>query len=72
MLTELRASRLLDGVRGRPPVDREAVAAILVALGRLAAERPDIVAVDVNPLIAGGSGAVAVDALVVEREAVAR
>jgi acetyltransferase len=69
MLDELRASRLLDGVRGRPPVDRPAVAAILVALGRLAADRPDVVGVDINPIIAGPSGAIAVDALVVERTA---
>jgi acyl-CoA synthetase (NDP forming) len=72
MLSELRASRLLDGVRGRPAVDREAVAAILVALGRIAADRPDVVAIDINPIIAGPSGAMTVDALVVERTAAGR
>ena len=65
MLHELRGARLLAGVRGRPPVDRAAVVAILVALGRLGAERPDILEVDLNPVIASERGALAVDALVV-------
>jgi acetate---CoA ligase (ADP-forming) len=65
MLAELRGSRLLDVTRGRPAVDREAVASILVALGALAIARPDIVAIDLNPVIAGPDGAIAVDALVV-------
>ena len=65
MLDELRGARLLAGVRGRPPVDRAAVVAILVALGRLGAERPDILEVDLNPVIASERGALAVDALVV-------
>ncbi len=65
MLDELRGARLLAGARGRPPVDRAAVVAILVALGRLGAVRPDILEVDLNPVIASESGALAVDALVV-------
>jgi len=65
MLARLRGARLLDGVRGAPAVDRAAVAEVVVAVGRLGFERPDIAAIDLNPLIAGPSGAVAVDALVV-------
>ena len=65
MLAELRGSRLLDMTRGRPAIDREAVASILVALGALAIARPDIRAIDLNPVIAGPDGAIAVDALVV-------
>ncbi len=65
MLAELRGARLLDVTRGRPAIDREAVAAILVALGALAVARPDIRAIDLNPVIAGPDGAIAVDALVV-------
>jgi acyl-CoA synthetase (NDP forming) len=65
MLDELRGARILDGVRGRPAADREAVAAMLVALSRLAVDRPDILEIDLNPVIAGPDGAVAVDALVV-------
>jgi hypothetical protein len=43
----------------------EALAATLVALGRLAADHPDIAEVDVNPLVLSADGATAVDALVV-------
>lgn len=53
---------------GRPPVDREALIAMLVALGRLGVERPDILEVDLNPVIASARGALAVDALVVLEE----
>lgn len=65
MLDDLRGRRILDGVRGRPAVDRAAVAELIVALARLGADRPDIVEVDLNPVIATPHGAVAVDALVV-------
>jgi acyl-CoA synthetase (NDP forming) len=47
------------------PAAQEALAATLVALGRLAVDHPRIAAVDVNPLILSVDGAVAVDALVV-------
>jgi acetyltransferase len=47
------------------PVAREMLAAILVALGRLAAEHHEVAEVDVNPVILREDGAVAVDALVV-------
>ncbi len=65
MLDGLRGARILDGVRGRPPVDRAAVGAIIAGLSRLAIARPDIVEVDLNPVIASSDGALAVDALVV-------
>ena len=65
MLDDLRGARLLDGVRGRPAADRAAIGAIIVAVARLGIERPDIVAIDVNPVISGPSGTIAVDALVV-------
>jgi acyl-CoA synthetase (NDP forming) len=65
MLDELRGARLLLGARGRPPVDREALVTMLVALSRLGVERPDVLEVDLNPVIASPTGALAVDALVV-------
>jgi acetyltransferase len=51
---------------------QEALAATLVAVARLAVDHPDVVEIDVNPLILGEDGAVAVDALVVTRPQVAR
>jgi acetate---CoA ligase (ADP-forming) len=58
------------GMRGRPPIDRAAVEQALVAIGRLALELGGCLrALDVNPLVCGPSGAVAVDCLVVARPA---
>ncbi len=65
MLASLRGASLLGGARGRGEIDREGVADLVVGLGRLAWDRPDIVAVDLNPVIASASGALAVDALVI-------
>jgi len=66
MLRGLRASQLLTRpFRGEPALDEDLLAALLVGLGRLASERPDVRSVDVNPLIVRGDRPLAVDALVV-------
>ena len=68
MLGTLRVSRLLAGVRGQPPADLDAVAAAITGLSQLAAELGDVLeALDINPLICGPAGAVAVDALAIPR-----
>jgi len=66
MIGRLRASHLLTKpFRGEAAVDAEALALVLVGLGRLAVERPDVVSVDLNPLIVRSDGKpIAVDALV--------
>jgi acetyltransferase len=66
LVDRLAAHHLLTKpFRGEPPVDREALADVLVGLSRLAEERPDVESVDLNPLIVAGDRPVAVDALVV-------
>jgi hypothetical protein len=66
MLDRLAVRPLLDGARGTPPVDRDAVADAVVRLSALAVDLGDrLAAVDVNPLVAGPAGCRAVDALVV-------
>jgi acyl-CoA synthetase (NDP forming) len=62
MLRSLRGSQLLEGARGRKPVDVPAAARVVAALSRLAAARPDIEEIDVNPLLAMPKGALALDA----------
>jgi acetyltransferase len=62
---EIRAAAALGAFRGLPPVDRDAVAAVLVALGRLAAACPELAEVDVNPLVIRQGRPVVVDALFV-------
>jgi acetyl-CoA synthetase (ADP-forming) len=64
MLDDLRTQALLGPFRGEPAVDRDAVVDVLLGLSRLAAERPDLVSVDVNPLLIADGRPVAVDALV--------
>ena len=66
-LHKLRTAKLLTGFRGAPPVDVEAVAKAVLALGRLMRTTPGIVEIDVNPLMvhAKGQGATALDALIV-------
>jgi acetate---CoA ligase (ADP-forming) len=68
ILTSLRLGHLLQGVRGAPRADVDAVAEAVVALSRLADDLGTLIdALDVNPLIAGPGGCIAVDALVVPR-----
>jgi acetyltransferase len=64
MVDGIRAAAILRGIRGRPAADRPALAAVLRRLSQLAADFPEIEEMDVNPLIAFESGAVAVDARV--------
>jgi acyl-CoA synthetase (NDP forming) len=66
-LGKLRSAKLLAGVRGAPPADVEAVARAVMAIGRLMQTVPELVEIDVNPLMvhAKGQGATALDALIV-------
>lgn len=65
MLDTLTARALLAGWRGRPPVDRDAIAAVVIAVADLIVSSPDIAEIEINPLRVGPAGAIAVDALVV-------
>jgi hypothetical protein len=68
MIGRLRAGRLLAGVRGAPPADTDAVIRAITGLSALAIELgSQLEALDVNPLICGPDGAVAVDALAIPR-----
>ena len=65
MLDRLAGAPLLYGARGRAPVDVGAAAAALAALTALAAAHPEIAELEVNPLLAGPAGCVALDARLV-------
>jgi len=62
LVLSLRASRLLTGFRGSEPVDVDALVDLVVRLGRLAEDLPELAECDCNPVIASPSGAVVVDA----------
>jgi acyl-CoA synthetase (NDP forming) len=61
---EIRGARLLDAVRGAPAVDRGALENVLLRVSQLVMDYPEITELDVNPLMAMPSGAVAADARV--------
>jgi acyl-CoA synthetase (NDP forming) len=63
-LTSGKAARLLAGWRGAPPADRKAVGDLLHRLSQLAVDLPEAAELDLNPVLAGPDGAVAVDARV--------
>jgi acetate---CoA ligase (ADP-forming) len=66
-LGKLRSAKLLNGVRGAPPADVDAVVQAVMAIGRLMQTVPELTEIDVNPLMvhAKGQGATALDALIV-------
>jgi len=66
MVSELKGAKLLSGVRGKPPCDKEAVYDAIMCLSRLAVEMKDYIKeIDINPLFAYENGVKAGDALVV-------
>jgi acetyl coenzyme A synthetase (ADP forming)-like protein len=62
MVASLRASRLLDGFRGSPAVDRKALLDVIQRLSALAEAIPELAELEINPLKVLTRGAVAVDA----------
>jgi len=65
MIDGLKTQKLLGSFRGEEPVDRSALAALLVGLSRAHESNPNISSIDVNPVIIRSDGSpVAVDALV--------
>src|SRR5690606_8683651 len=62
MWRSLRTAPLLTGYRNTPPVDTGAVEDLLLRVGRLAEELPEVAELDLNPVLAGPDGVVAVDA----------
>lgn len=61
MVRSLRISPLLDGYRGIPKIDHGPLEALLVRLGQLADAVPEIVEIDLNPIIATPTGLHVVD-----------
>jgi acyl-CoA synthetase (NDP forming) len=62
-LRKLKGARLFDGFRGAPKADLGAAARLIATLGRIMRAEPRIAELDLNPVIAGEKGAVALDAL---------
>ena len=70
MMNEIRAHALLDGVRGMPPADKEAIVDTLLRIGQLVLDFPEIVELDINPLMVyeENQGAIAIDMRLIMKE----
>jgi acetyltransferase len=62
MISELKAQELFNGHRGSTPLDRDALAGVLMRVGELGTTQPRIREIDINPLIISAGQPVAVDA----------
>jgi acyl-CoA synthetase (NDP forming) len=62
MLRSLKTFRLLDGFRGEPPADVDALEEVILRIAELSEEQPEIAELDLNPVIAAPEGAMVVDA----------
>jgi acyl-CoA synthetase (NDP forming) len=69
LIRSLRAAPLLLGYRGRPRLDIEAAGRTLSALSKLAAARPEIAVVEINPLLVLERGVLGLDARLVRQPA---
>ena len=70
MIGEIRAAMVLDGVRGQPATDKDALARALARLSQIAVANVDTIeSIDINPFVVlpEGHGAVAVDALILPK-----
>jgi acetyl coenzyme A synthetase (ADP forming)-like protein len=70
MIHDIRAVKLLEGVRGEPPSDLDAVAECLLRLSQFVTEHPKISELDINPLLVypHGKGAMVADARIILAE----
>jgi acyl-CoA synthetase (NDP forming) len=62
MIDELRGAAILRGLRGAPPIDFDAMADLLAKVSELAARRPEIKEMDLNPVVAYPKGVTVLDA----------
>ena len=69
MIEEIKASKILDGYRGMPPRDKDALVDIIIKLSKLMEEVEEITDVDLNPIMSfeKGKGAKVADARILIR-----
>lgn len=65
MLDGIAAAQVLKGVRGAEPVDRAALASMIQRVSQLVTDFPEIAELDLNPVFASPSGAIAADVRIV-------
>jgi sulfhydrogenase subunit beta (sulfur reductase) len=65
MIRSIRAIGLLEGIRGEPASDTEAIAECLMRLSQMVMEHPEIAEMDINPLVVYPKGAKIIDARII-------
>jgi len=68
MINEIKSRQILEGYRGNKPVDKKALADIIVKTSRLMLENKEIESIDLNPVMAYPNGAEVVDVRVILRK----
>ena len=62
LVSRTRIARLLDGYRDRPPANRQALYTTLIQVSQLVVDLPEVIELDINPLLVDEHGVVALDA----------
>lgn len=65
LMDRIRGRKILDGIRGAAPVNRDRLAELMLGLSRLVERHPEIVEIDLNPVIVNADGYAIVDARMV-------
>ena len=65
MVDQIKGRKILDGVRGEPPVDREALVELLLKVSGIVTAYPQLSELDLNPVIAYADGYAVVDARII-------
>lgn len=68
MLTEFKAAKILDGVRGQPPIDKKALIELLLKTSMFIDKYPEIEELDLNPIFATDKGVSVVDARIILKD----
>lgn len=68
MLAQLNASQILDGVRGQPPVDKEALVDLMLSVAEMVEANPQIAEIDLNPVALYADGYAVLDARIIVKQ----
>jgi acetyltransferase len=68
MIREIKGYRVLQGMRGNPPVDMDALKDVILRVSRLVTDHKDVIKeLDINPLMLNACGAKVADALIIKK-----
>ena len=65
MISEIKATKILDGIRGQPPIDKKSLVELLIKTSELIEKYPLIEELDLNPVFATDKGVSVVDARII-------